>query len=328
MAKIKDVDILRSLQLLMSSGISISSALLEIAERIKDPKKAEKLITMSELISNEGMSFSDALEYVEFCSNYVHIIRIGEKTGQLIDVLRDVINYMDEMERIKKKVISSVIYPAIVVVFSIFVGFGLTFVVQKILNSLSMHGSEKMFAFQLGWFIVNNRIWIFLGYITFLILLVVLVVKNINKIPIVKGIYNQISIGKAFSLIGLALRSRESIIQSFVYASNVVHGKWKEYFESMAYDLETKNVIDVIDEIENHISHDDFLVLRSKIKSGDTWGGFSTVGERQIQSAMRKIEAMTPLVNVVTIFFASAQIIVLLLPIALIIFTYTEYLIK
>jgi type II secretory pathway component PulF len=327
-AKLKDIDILRSVQLLIASGMSIASACFEIAERINDKVAAEKLITIGELVSNRGFLFSDALEHVELCKDHLPIVRVGEKSGQLNDILREVIASMEEMERIKKQVISSLVYPGIVIAFSLLVGIGLTFVLQMVLDALKLPGSDEIFAYQLGWFLVDNRWWLFFGYAGFVMLFVVVIYKNISRVPVLKNIYSQISIGKAFGLIGLSLRSRESIVQSFQYASQSVHGVWSDRFGFMSEDLRTRNTLDVIDEIEPYMPPEDYLILRTKIKSGDTWGGFSTIGKRQVENAMRKLTTLTPLANAVALFFAAGQIVVLMSPIALIMISYIDEVLK
>jgi type II secretory pathway component PulF len=320
--KVSELSVLKSLYYMIASGISISDACSELAMRLKDRKMAEKLIIISELMSKEGYTFSDAMEQVDMCRNYIFIIRIGEKTGNLIETLKDVISSIEEIDKVQKKVKSSLYYPVGVIIFSILVAFGLIIVLKKILEGLNFPGTEDMLAYKIGWFLVDNKIVIFAIYIAAVVFLGYVFKKNIDKIPMVKNIYANISIGQAFKMVSLGLTSGLSPSEAFSFAANVVKGVWSDIFETFAMETRERNVYDVMEELEQYMQPESYIVLRSKIKSGDMSAGFNMIGREYMSSAIQRLDAFSPFVTMFAFLFVAMQIAVVMSPIWVIIISF------
>ncbi|MBE0427624.1 MAG: type II secretion system F family protein [Nitrospirae bacterium] len=320
--KVSELSVLKSLYYMIASGISISDACSELAMRLKDRKMAEKLIIISGLMSKEGYTFSDAMEQVDMCRNYIFIIRIGEKTGNLIETLKDVISSIEEIDRVQKKVKSSLYYPVGVIIFSILVAFGLIIVLKKILEGLNFPGTEDMLAYKIGWFLVDNKIVIFAIYIAAVVFLGYVFKKNIDKIPMVKNIYANISIGQAFKMVSLGLTSGLSPSEAFSFAAHVVKGVWSDIFETFAMETRERNVYDVMEELEQYMQPESYIVLRSKIKSGDMSAGFNMIGREYMSSAIQRLDAFSPFVTMFAFLFVAMQIAVVMSPIWVIIISF------
>lgn len=306
----------------MASGISVPDASNELAMRMHDKKMAEKLMILADLISKEGFTFSDALEQVDMCRDYIFIIRIGEKTGNLLETMRDIISSIEEIEKVRKKVKSSLYYPIGVIVFSILVAFGLISVLKKILEGLNFPGTKEMIAYKIGWFLVNYKIPIFVVYIVVIVLLAYLFKKNVDKIPVVKNIYTQISIGQAFKMVFLGLNSGLSPSDSFSFAAQVVKRTWNNIFETIAAEAKERNMYDVMEEMEPYMQPESYIVLRSKIKSGDMGAGFNMIGKEYISSAIQKLDALSPFITMFAFLFVAVQIAVIMSPIWAIIISF------
>jgi len=125
----------RSLAMLLKSGISLSESLNFLKE---SSKSASLKFIISELAKDveKGKFLSTSLKNFEkqFGSFIISIIEVGEITGRLIDNLERIAIEIRKIERLKNKVISSLIYPAfIIVIMSLIIILIIYFLIPKIL---------------------------------------------------------------------------------------------------------------------------------------------------------------------------------------------------
>ncbi len=118
---------------LLQAGLSLIEVLETLAEK---EEQAEVKKTLKQIISSlyEGHNFSYALEQLpnDFPVLYVATVRSSEKTGSLPEVLSRYVVYQSQMEGIKRKVITSSIYPILLaVVGTLVVLFLMVFVVPS-----------------------------------------------------------------------------------------------------------------------------------------------------------------------------------------------------
>lgn len=319
-----ELSILKSLYYLTASGISISESARELAQRIKDPKMAEKLSVLSDLITSEGYTFSDALEQSELFTRYIPIIKIGEKTGNMLETMKSIISISEEIEKIKKKVKSSLYYPIGVTVLSFIISFAIVGVNKKVLQGLDFPAVRDTFPYKAGWFIVNHKYLIFLTYGVMLATVFFLMAKNIHRMPVVKDLYNLISLGQAFKMISLCLSSRMSPPDSFAFASQTVGGSWGNVFETISEELKNRSMIDVIEEMEPYMPAENYIVLRAKIRSGDTGDGFNAVGGDFLTTSIQKMEALSPFITMITFLVVAGQIVLFMSPTWALVITFMQ----
>ncbi|HOD75876.1 MAG TPA: type II secretion system F family protein, partial [Syntrophorhabdaceae bacterium] len=131
--EVRDITIMKSLHLLMVANVSIQEALRRIAEKLPDSEMADRLAVASDMVSREGRTLPEAMREVGLFEKYVDLIEIGQQTGNLNTVLKELIDMEEELAAAKKKIISGIIYPLVVTGVSIAVGYGLTFVLGNIL---------------------------------------------------------------------------------------------------------------------------------------------------------------------------------------------------
>lgn len=118
---------------LLQAGLSLIEVLETLAEK-EDVPEVKK--TLEQVISHlyEGHNLSYALEQLpdDFPALYVATVRSSEKTGSLPEVLSRYIVYESQMDGIKKKIITSSIYPVLLaVVGTLVVVFLMVFVVPS-----------------------------------------------------------------------------------------------------------------------------------------------------------------------------------------------------
>jgi type IV pilus assembly protein PilC len=105
---------------MLAAGITLSDAISIVNKRTGNP--AEKVLTdkLSQDISG-GQSFSDAIKglNMKMDSSIYSIILVGESSGNLAIVLGDVVDLLKSKNELRKKMISSLVYPSFMVTFTI-----------------------------------------------------------------------------------------------------------------------------------------------------------------------------------------------------------------
>ncbi len=121
------------LSTLINSGISILGA-IEILETQVRTGNLRKCISRIKLSLNEGKSLSESLEEQPevFSGLYVGLVKSGEASGELEEVLVNLGKYLEVSENNRAKLKSALVYPGIMAGFSVLtVVFLVTFILPK-----------------------------------------------------------------------------------------------------------------------------------------------------------------------------------------------------
>jgi type II secretory pathway component PulF len=95
----------------------------------------------------EGRSLSDAMarEPRVFSDMYVNMVKAGEQSGALVDVLRRMADHFEKFAQLQSKVTSALVYPAIVIVVGIImIVFFLSFVLPKFISIFGSSGFTQL----------------------------------------------------------------------------------------------------------------------------------------------------------------------------------------
>src|SRR5215472_9316942 len=106
----------RQLATLLKSGITLIESLSAIVDQVES-EKMKRVYGDVKAAVNEGSSLADALaQHPEvFDHLYISMIRAGEASGALDQVLIRLANFMEAQARLKAKIMSAMLYPAIMV---------------------------------------------------------------------------------------------------------------------------------------------------------------------------------------------------------------------
>ena len=106
----------RQLSLLLRSGVTIIQALEIIQENVKSKNFKNVIQKLREYILG-GESFSESLRNFKgiFPEIFIEVVRVGEFTGNLDDVLSRISDFLEKEEDLRRKVKNALIYPEIVV---------------------------------------------------------------------------------------------------------------------------------------------------------------------------------------------------------------------
>lgn len=118
---------------LLEAGLNLVEALQTLAEKDTSGERQQVVGGLVASISR-GEPFSKAVAAFpeHFSPLYVATIKASERTGNVSEALSRFIAYHDELDKVKKKVVSASIYPAIlVIVGSLVLGFLMFYVVPR-----------------------------------------------------------------------------------------------------------------------------------------------------------------------------------------------------
>ncbi|MCG8669700.1 MAG: type II secretion system inner membrane protein GspF [Pseudomonadales bacterium] len=136
--------ITRQVATLLQAGLPVEEALKGVAKQTEKPKITTMILAVRSKVV-EGHTLAQALsEYpAAFPDLYRATVDAGERSGHLGLVMEQLSDYTEARYQTKKKVQSAMIYPIILVIFSILIVVGmLTFVVPKIVSILETSGQE------------------------------------------------------------------------------------------------------------------------------------------------------------------------------------------
>ena len=133
----------RQLATLIDAGLPLLRGLTVLAKQEPDPVLKKTITQLAEAVQGGG-TFSDGLNGHPKIFNklYVNMVKAGELGGVLEVVLNRLAEFQEKAQKVKGKVKSAMMYPAIVMIIAIIImGFLLVFIVPKF---------EQIFADMLG----------------------------------------------------------------------------------------------------------------------------------------------------------------------------------
>lgn len=130
------VDFTRQLAIMLNAGLTLIDCFAILEKQIKKPG----LLALMQSINKDimaGNTFSSSLQkYPEYFSNlYVSLVKSGEASGKLSDILLKLAENLEKQREFQSKIKSALAYPVIVVIGMLLVMFVMiTFVIPKLLN--------------------------------------------------------------------------------------------------------------------------------------------------------------------------------------------------
>lgn len=213
--KFKNKDLiffLTQLSTYIKAGIPLVEA-LRILERQYKNKNYKKILKAIIYDLTMGENFSEALlkQNVAFPKLLINMVKTAEMTGELPEVLDDQAEYYSESEKIRKQMVTAMMYPSIVLVASIAVAiFIMLYVIPQFVEIYESMDASQIPKFTLvvlavSEFLKKYIVWILIGVVIFVILFIYMY-KNIKmfrtvcqwivmKIPIIGTtvIYNEVA---------------------------------------------------------------------------------------------------------------------------------------
>jgi len=134
----------RQLSTMFSAGLTIEKAIGNLMVEEKNPRFRKVLAKVANELK-KGMALSEALANSPgvFDGLYVALVHAGEVSGSLHVILEELADYLETMEDTRRKVISALTYPAIVIIFMMLIVSGLLiFVVPQFAEIYAKFGAR------------------------------------------------------------------------------------------------------------------------------------------------------------------------------------------
>jgi len=230
----------RQLATLVDSGIPLVQSLEILAEQVEN-KNFSRVILKTKQEIEKGKAFYEALSLNSqvFSEFYVSMSRAGEASGALNAILERIASYFEKTSSLKKKVRSSLMYPAVVVTMAILItGLLLFRVVPTFKGIFELLGGELPLPTRMligisdifrRFFFVLLGILIFLSYFFRRYLSTkkgrYSFDRRILKLPVIGQILLKFTIAKFTRTLSVLIRSGVSILNSLEIVSETVGNK-------------------------------------------------------------------------------------------------------
>jgi len=141
------IDFTKQLATLLHSGIKLTEALSVLTLQTPDKDFKNAIADIRDRVVT-GESFTDALKDYSgyFDIIFISMVHVGEVTGSLAESLSTIAGFMEKRRRVESKVITAMIYPMVLVGFSLVAVMILTTaVIPKIAGQIARTGQELPF---------------------------------------------------------------------------------------------------------------------------------------------------------------------------------------
>lgn len=180
--KTKDlIFLLTQLSTYLKAGITLVEALRILSRQYKK-KSYQRILKAVVYDLTMGDNLSDAMEKqnVAFPKLLINMVKTAEMTGELPEVLDDMVEYYSEMEQTRKQMVTALTYPSLVFIFAVAViTFILVFVIPQFTEIYtSMEGVEipkfTLMVMAASDFLRNYTLWILIALILICVIFVLL----------------------------------------------------------------------------------------------------------------------------------------------------------
>lgn len=179
---------IRHLATLVKAGMPVNSA-LEVLNKDQTNRQMKQLIESLKQDIDGGFSLSQALlKKNQYFSNFAcSLIKAGEQTGRLAQLIEKLARHGEKIERIKRKIKQAMTYPLVVILIAVIVSTSLLiFVVPQFESLFSGFGAELPFFTQALIKLSNSLKSHYLFILVFLISISIASVHAVNTIKPVR----------------------------------------------------------------------------------------------------------------------------------------------
>ncbi|RUM45328.1 MAG: hypothetical protein DSY46_03215 [Hydrogenimonas sp.] len=234
----------RNLSLYLKAGISLNQGLHLVADNF--PKKSRERAFLEEVSRHieSGGSFYEALATQSIYTvppYFMHTIKVAQKSGNLEMVLRELSEYVQEQERIKRDVVKAFIYPSFILLIAIaMINFMLTTIIPKIVDMFESTKSELPTATKITlalshFFQAYSGLMLIvaIGLITALVLswkryqkFGYMMDRLLLKIPLFGDMITFMELGRFGRVMALLLQSGVPFAQALNYAAQTISNRY------------------------------------------------------------------------------------------------------
>lgn len=186
----------KNLSTMFEVGITITESMEIMRDQTKDKNIRAMFEDILELITS-GQSLANSLKMYDnnFSNLFINMVATGEEAGNLEEVLRYLDLQMEKDYEIKRKIISALVYPAIIISMTLMMGIGIVvFIMPKITKIFETFKVDlplpTRMLIGLSNFITTNPILSVVGFMGAVVLLIILF-----KLKVLRPFWHHVIIG-------------------------------------------------------------------------------------------------------------------------------------
>jgi len=227
----------RNLQVMITAGLPLPRTLKTLASQVKNKTFKKALLEIAEEIT-KGKSFSESLvRYPNIFSEiFQNMVKIGEESGTLDEVLKTLTQQMEREHDLKSKIMGAMIYPAVIILAMTGIGIlMLVMVVPKLAETFRAFEVElpptTKLVIGLGTFLAKKW-FLFILIIFFLVFLFKQILKTkkgkeiidtlILKIPIISPIVKKTNSAYTTRTLGSLIAAGVPLVRSLEIISGAL----------------------------------------------------------------------------------------------------------
>lgn len=209
--------------LMLRSGISSLEALELLLEDAANPSEKELLSQMISELEISGQLCTAVESTGLFPTYMIHMIRLGEETGTLDDILQGLAKHYDHEDTISHMIRNAFVYPAVMLSMMILVILVLLTKVMPVFEQVFTQIGQEMSGFSAVLLEMGKTLS---NYTSAVILILViagfLFWRNFKKLPFQKKLQEDIAVCRFADGMSIALRSGFSIEQSMELTRSLI----------------------------------------------------------------------------------------------------------
>ena len=242
----------RLLATLIDSGVPLMNGFGILYEQVDNPYLKKVVSNLrTDIETGNSLSVSFAKYPDVFPPFFINMIKAGETSGSLNQILDRLADYMERSEKLKAKVASAFVYPAVVIIMAVLImSFLILNVVPAFKEIFKSLGGELPLPTRILVALSDNSIRLLPFIIAVLVACCFAIIKYINtekgrlrfdefklKIPVFGVLIMKVSVSRFASTLALLFKSGVNILEAFDIVAKVVGNK---VFEKAAVDIKVK----------------------------------------------------------------------------------------
>ena len=314
------LNLLKRLYELHKSGMPIGDAVRTLQNRLSD-REQKTLVKGIWRDLSEGLTLAKALSRRTrfFTPSVCHVIQAGEATGHLAPVLAKVIQYLEEKQAIRKKMLSSMAYPSFVTLVALLVVvLFLTVLLPQIEGMLERLGGEMTWSAQL---LIDGSNWMLkLGPL--LILGLVILILSLGqwkrtqagkriidkwslKLPLIGKIIYYSNLYQTGNLIATLLQSGINTTETFQLTEKTIeNAHLKKQFSTAKAQINEGASVTQAFRLQNFMPDVALDILSVGEDTGELANSMADVTKSFKESLSQRLNALTTIVSSLALGFA------------------------
>ena len=318
--EVAGLNLLKRLYELHKSGMPIGDAVRTLQNRLSDREQKALVMGIWRDLS-EGLTLAKALSRRTrfFTPSVCHVIQAGEATGHLAPVLAKVIQYLEEKQAIRKKMLSSMVYPSFVTLVALLVVvLFLTVLLPQIEGMLERLGGEMTWSAQL---LIDGSNWMLkLGPLLILGLVILIfslgqwkstqagkriIDKWSLKLPLIGKIIYYSNLYQTGNLIATLLQSGINTTETFQLTEKTIeNAHLKKQFSTAKAQINEGASVTQAFRLQNFMPDVALDILSVGEDTGELAHSMADITESFKESLSQRLNALTTIVSSLALGFA------------------------